>query len=197
MIMQRDEDNLCSRETRVFFPVNGRFGRRDTTWQNVCGYLIRPLVQLPYVRWFWFSRYALGINDPDLQDCDPDGWHEEFYWSVADQRGLLSFRLRYSLPSDCCADFETKAAQLFANHSVIPRYFRNYSVTGDLGNERHTTDESQRAPRAQIVARMVHATSQLVLHGLRGPNALGDFEFESIAFDVPHHLVSNITGKPG
>ena len=185
-----------TRETRVFVPLNGRFGHPHT-WPNIAGYLIRPLTEMPCIQWYWFSRYVQPVTDADLYDCDPNNFPPEFYLHYQGQAHLVSTRFRYSLSCDTAVEFEVAAAEIFGGHSCIPRYFRDYVVVDDLGSGRFTAIDDRRPHRSELVREMVHATSRLVLHSLEEPDAAGNFRFEGIAFDVPHHLVSNITGKAG
>lgn len=189
-------DDQKTRETRVFMPLNERFAHPHT-WPNVCGYLVRPLADMPCLSWFWFSRYRQPITDPDIEDCDPQNFAPEFYFIRNDQQHLVSFRFRYALACERCAEFEDKAATVFKRHGCVLRYFRDYSLVGDLGNDRFTAIEDRRQQRSELVRDLVYATSRLVLHALQEPDGAGNYSFEGIAFDIPHHLVSNITDKPG
>jgi hypothetical protein len=185
-----------TRESRVFVPLNQRFGHPHT-WPNVVGYLVRPLADMPCLSWFWFSRYCQPITDKDLQDCDPHKFPDEFYFNQNGQQHLVSFRFRYALDCNRRVEFEQAAAHIFERHGCIPRYFRKYSLIGDLGNDRFTAIEARRLRRSELVRDLVHTTSRLVLHALQESDAAGNYSFEDNAFDVPHHLICNITEKPG
>jgi len=189
-------DSNVIRETRIFVPNAGLFAR-PVPWPNVFGHVARPIAEMPCLCWFWLSRYVDHPDSDDHKDCDPHNFPSQFYWVVQEQPALVSFRLRYALACDRCDAFEKAAKDIAVRPGCIPRYFRDYSLIGDLGGDRFTAIDDRRKKRSDINLTLVQAASHLVFDALVQPPSGGDYTLEPIAFDIPHHLVSNILGKPG
>ena len=193
------------RQTRIFAPLAVPF---DSYWaETIVGAIIAPAIsQEQNLEWFWFSRYELTAQQ-DADDCDirdiPQGFlnpQNQFYRSI---------RFRYSITEEARQTFENRIQNQITKHGCWISDFRDYPFLEDLGGNRHIGGErtpDRRQHRAQLVARLYQAISELVVDTLVGPDEEARYQAEKnddsrnnplgSTFESVHHLFCNITDVP-
>ena len=193
------------RQTRIFAPLAAPF---DTSlWaETVLGAIIAPAIpQTQNLEWFWFSRYVCTAL-ADAGDCDIHGIPQGFL--DHQNQFFRSIRFRYSITEEARQAFEDRIQSQIANHGCWISDFRDYPFLEDLGGDRHIGGERtdvRRQRRAQLVAKLYQAISELVIDALVGPDEQGRYRAEhndnsqnplGSSFESLHHLFCNITDVP-
>lgn len=197
---------MTTRQTRIFVPPVGPYA--GASWaETVLGKIIAPLTQdASALSWWWFSRYALprGVDDAD---CVIANVPAEFEHQGPRGPMLRSARFRWCLDTDDGAGFEEAISKRIASEGGLITGIIDYDVVRDLGSGRFLREEPSEArsrSRALRVVEFLHATSELAVDCLHGPEQDGAFRLEEGAaetgsirarssFEVPHHLLHNMT----
>jgi hypothetical protein len=197
-----------SMQTRIFVPNKPPYDK-DTWAETAMGQIVAPLVtEFPDLKWFWFSRYLQSADDSG--DTEIGKIPKEFFIEIAQPKLTVhrSLRLRFCIPATKLGEFEGMGEKLIKAQGCAISDWRDWDLTADLGSDRtigENVTPERRAARAGISARFYHATSQLALHCLVGPDKDGYFRFEKNAnqqnplgssFETPHHVFCNITEVP-
>jgi hypothetical protein len=189
-----------TRQTRIFVPPVAPYD--EAHWaETLLGRAVVKLVADPALEWWWFSRYVQR-SDQDTADCDFARLPPSIFWPGDVHRSL---RIRYSIPDDERSQFEAAVEAAVDDAGAFVTDVRDYGLVDDLGSRRFLgVDAAETSPeqRAALVADFLHATSQLAVDCLVGPDGLGRFRFESeevegsSPFRVPLHLFWNMTQVP-
>ena len=193
--------NMNPRQTRIFVPPSSPFDKE--TWvENVVGNILVPVLRNNRPKWFWFSRYESDRTDsgdcniskiPQAYEFQPDGIYR-------------SLRFRFLSPSE---EFEDSLKKAILACSCAISDIRDYSPKGDAASNRFLGEprtEEKRKKRAELVISQFHATSELFIDCLKGPDSEGYFSLESdpdsgqnphgSIFESVHHIFCNQTDVP-
>lgn len=199
-----------SMQTRLFVPNKPPYDKENWA-ETTMGQIIGPLVaKFPELKWYWFSRYVQPLEGGENGDTDITKIPSEFFIEVPQTKAQIhrSLRFRFCLPASKLAEFEQAGEKLIKAQGCAISDWRDWDLTADLGGDRAIGEiltPQRRAERAEITARLYHASSQLAVHCLIGPDADGYFRFErntnqqatlGSSFATPHHIFCNITEIP-
>lgn len=195
-------------QTRIFVP-NTRPYDKGNWAETVMGQIIAPTVaSTPELAWYWFSRYVQPAVGGETNDTDISKLSEAYYMSdpAGSNKFHRSVRFRFCLPEKDLAKMESVAEALIRKQGCMIADWRDWDITYDCGGDRFIGENvtpARRAERAIRIVRFYHATSDLMLHNLVGPNQGGYFRMENnpdsalgSSFESIHHLFCNMTEVP-
>jgi hypothetical protein len=194
------------RQIRIFVPRDPLF--LHSLWaETVMGHVIMPIVTQynSHLAWFWLSRYDCP-KEMDSDDCDISQIPLEFM--DPQNNHYRSIRFRYSVTHSERTGLEVACRTLIYQYNCAKSDFLDYSVVGDLGNDRHTEEPrtpQRRQERAQLVVENYYSIAKLILHALIGPDSNNRFCLphhhsldpqQETPFRVFHHIFCNATDVP-
>jgi hypothetical protein len=173
---------MPTKSLTLFIPDVAPFDQQETWFETFIGTHILPLTERGAFRRFWFSRYQAVGHDKHL--C---------------------FRFETDNLNAIAADIERLRAEFQRNEYI------DFDVVADLGtgdksrfrgrNSRRPTERD----RGELAFNFLHATAQLFLHSLSGPDENGRWSLEretesgysqEASMEQFHHLFCNLTGVP-
>jgi hypothetical protein len=188
---------VAVRQTRIYAPKVVPY---DTpTWaETMMARVIRPMVQLQGMNWFWLTRYA--SETPEFADSDGSSVPAGFF----DGQMCRSLRFRFDVDDDQRERFETRATTIINTEQCWIADWRPYGddeLCSDrfLGEDRSAIRKNE---RRAIVRNYLESVSRLALHALVPADETGRFRFETSdhpenphgsAFFSLHHLFCNPT----
>lgn len=188
---------MAVRQTRIYAPLLSPYN--DDLWaETMMARIIRPLVQMGGLNWFWFTRYA----SEELEFADSDGTNVPVRFFEG--QACRSLRFRFDMDDSRLNGFEASAATKIREENCWIADFRDY---GDqqlcesrfLGEDQ---SDARKKERLAIVREYTQSICRLTLHALVPADEEGRFRFEigdksanphGSAFFSFHHLFCNTT----
>jgi hypothetical protein len=196
------------RRVRIFVPAQEPY--RVADWAETFLAHVGPTCSTATVAWWWFTRYAMPSTHADASgDCVLGDVGPEYVWNDPDTPRHRSVRLTLGVDEQHREAVEAAITTCVAQHGgfVTSLGFIDYGLDADLGGTRFfpaAGAADARHRRAERVAALLHAASELLLDGLESDGA-GHFAAQRVPdvqncnahlFDSPHHLFCNISGVP-